>query len=105
MKFSFLHTPLLLAATLGSLAADDWPQWRGPQRNGAAISSVPLIDAVPASGLRELWASEPIPSADDGGLGSVVVANGRAYLSVVWHREVPSETRTRDLVNGVGCSV
>lgn len=94
MKFSFLHTPLLLAATLGTVAADDWPQWRGPLRNGAAVSSVPLIDAVPASGLKELWASEPIPSADDGGLGSVVVANGRAYLSVVWHREVPSETRT-----------
>ena len=37
-----------------------------------------------------------IPSNDEGGLGSVVVAKGRAYLSVVWHSNVPTETRQID---------
>jgi len=46
-----------------------------------------------------LWDSEAIPSDDDGGHSSVVVAGRRAFVSVVWHREIPSEMRTiNDLV-------
>ncbi|MEW6304753.1 MAG: PQQ-binding-like beta-propeller repeat protein [Verrucomicrobiota bacterium] len=85
----------LLCATT-AFAAADWNQWRGPQRNGVLPQSPPLMNSFPADGLKELWESEMIPSNDDGGLGSIVVANGRAYLSVVWHSDVPSETRTID---------
>ena len=89
---------LVLFASISSTAlfaaSSDWNQWRGPLRNGVLPDSPPLLNSVPEGGLKELWASEEIPSQDDGGLGSVVVANGRAYLSVVWHRDIPSETRT-----------
>jgi len=90
--------PLSLVTSLIA-ASSDWNQWRGPARNGVLPDSVPLLDSVPAGGLKELWTSEPIPSQDEGGFGSVVAAGGRAYLSVVWHTDVPSETRTfTDLV-------
>ncbi len=84
------------AALLLSLAtthAADWPKWRGPLRNGVLPDSPKLLDAWPKGELTQLWDSEEIPSNDDGGLSSVVVAGGRAVLSVVWHREIPSETR------------
>ncbi len=84
---------LLSLAPLFSHAAADWPQWRGPLRNGVAPDSPKLLDAVPPEGLKELWESEPIPAQDEGGLASPVVADGRVYLSVVWHSDEPSETR------------
>ena len=83
---------LLLLAPL-ALHAADWPQWRGPLRNGVLPDSPKLLDAWPKGELKQLWDSEEIPSNDDGGLSSVVVAGNRAVLSVVWTREVPSETR------------
>ena len=91
--------PLLLlffSSAFATGSAADWPQWRGPLRNGVAPQSVPLLDALPPEGLPQLWDSESIPSNDDGGLGSPVVADGRVYLSVVWHRDVPTETRQLD---------
>ena len=35
-----------------------------------------------------------IPSQDDGGFGSLVSDGEKAYLSLVWHRDEPTETRT-----------
>ncbi|MBI3882432.1 MAG: PQQ-like beta-propeller repeat protein [Verrucomicrobia bacterium] len=91
----FFTGPILFLLTAGvAFAGSDWNQWRGPSRDGVLPDSPPLLNAVPEAGLKELWASEEIPSQDDGGLGSIVAANGRAYLSVVWHTDVPSETRT-----------
>ena len=75
-------------------AAADWPQWRGPFRNGVLSEGPSLAESWGSEGPAKLWESEPIPSDDDGGHGSVVVVDGRAYLSVVWHRDEPSETRT-----------
>ena len=74
--------------------ADDWPQWRGAARDGIALRSPQLLDQLPDGDLPRVWTSETIPSNDEGGHGSPVVADGRVYLSVVWHRDVPSETRT-----------
>lgn len=90
----FLAAASLLVPTLAS--ASDWPQWRGPLRNGVAVDSPKLIDAIPDAGLKELWESEEIPANDEGGLGSPVVAGGKVYLGVVWHRDIPSETRQID---------
>ena len=87
---------VIALAAPGLLRGADWNQWRGPLRNGVLPDSPRLLDAVPAEGLQELWASEEIPSGDEGGLGSVVTAGGKAFLSLVWHRDVPSETRTID---------
>lgn len=92
-----MRTPLLLS--IASLLvttvapASDWPQWRGPLRNGIAVGSPKLLDTIPEAGLKEHWESETIPANDEGGLGSPVVAGGRVYLGVVWHRDLPSETR------------
>lgn len=57
----------------GSLAAaQDWPQWRGPTRDGVvAVADVPV--RWPAS-LRAAWTVEI-----GEGYGSPVVANGRAF--------------------------
>jgi outer membrane protein assembly factor BamB len=90
--------PFLLALLfpLAAFAATDWPQWRGPLRSGILPAGPKLIDKVPAEGLPAVWESEPIPSNDEGGLSSPVVAGGRVYMSVVWHSNVPSETRQID---------
>jgi outer membrane protein assembly factor BamB len=91
--------PLFLSAALiltASAFSADWPQWRGPLRNGIAPDSPKLADSWPEGGPAMLWESEPIPSNDDGGLGSVVVAKSRAYLSVVWQSAMPAETRQID---------
>jgi outer membrane protein assembly factor BamB len=95
MRFS---TSLLVAAHFFavSASASDWPQWRGPLRNGIAPDSPKLLDSIPEAGLKELWESEAIPANDEGGLSSPVVVGGKVYLGVVWHRDVPSETRQID---------
>jgi outer membrane protein assembly factor BamB len=80
----------------GQIDAADWPQWRGPHRNGVAPDGPRLLEAFPKEGLRPIWESESIPSNDEGGLGSIVVHDQCAYLSVVWHRDVPTETRQID---------
>jgi outer membrane protein assembly factor BamB len=75
------------------VTAGDWTQWRGSQRNGVVADGVPLLDAWPESGPKLLWRSETIPSGDDGGHGSLVVADGKAYISLVWQDDQPSENR------------
>jgi outer membrane protein assembly factor BamB len=95
-----MRTPLVLTAAsllfTAVVPASDWPQWRGPLRNGIAVDSPRLLDAIPEAGLKELWESEAVPANDEGGLGSPVAAGGKVHLGVVWHRDVPSETRQID---------
>lgn len=72
----------------------DWPQWRGPLRNGL----VPDAAGLPAQleegkELVKIWETETIPSDHYGGHGSVVIAGGKAFVGVVWHRDEPTEIR------------
>lgn len=76
------------------LNAKTWPQWRGAERNGKADKQVKISSNWPADGPQLLWESDEIPSQDYGGFGSVIADNQLAYLSLVWHRDVPTETRT-----------
>lgn len=78
--------------------ADDWPQWRGPLRNGIATGPVDLPESLTEENApQKLWeTSEEIPSDHYGGHGSVAIADGRVYLSIVWHRDEPTETRRID---------
>lgn len=85
-----------LAVVSGAFAGSDWPQWRGPLRNGIVPDSPALANEWPSKGLAKLWDSEAIPSDEDGGHGSVVAAGGRVYASIVWHTDVPTETRAID---------
>jgi len=83
----------LLVSSIAAVAAADFPQWRGPQRNGVLADSPKLLDTMPKEGLKELWESEKIPANDEGGLASPVVVDGKVYISVIWHRNEPSATR------------
>ena len=83
----------------------DWPQWRGPERNGIASDSAKLPDELTEENApSRLWESIEIPSDRYGGHGSVAVADGKVYLSVVWHRDEPTETRRidRDVLSTLG---
>jgi outer membrane protein assembly factor BamB len=66
----------LLIVTRSSPAAD-WPQWRGPERNGIAPKSPALANSV--AGLLPLWLADGIPSGDQGGRGGLIVHAGQVY--------------------------
>ena len=77
---------------------NSWPQWRGPARDGQGIATIDLIEDFEANPPRQLWESLAIPSQDDGGFGSVISDGERAYLSVVWHRDEPTDQRILDSI-------
>ena len=103
MKPTFL---LLLSVLLAApQVRADWPQWRGPFRNGVAAEDAKLPNLLSEDTPPiEVWKSTEIPSDHYGGHGSVVVADGKLYLSVVWHRDQPTETRRidRDVLSSLG---
>lgn len=75
-----LKTLLAAALTLpwllsSSLRADDWPQWRGPNRDGV-WGETGLLQSFPAEGLKVRWRA-PV----GWGFSSPVVAQGRVYLA------------------------
>ena len=56
----------------GNLTAGDWPQWRGPDRNG--ISGEKVITQWPAEGPKVLWRASV-----GTGFSSLSVSQGRVY--------------------------
>ncbi len=87
----------LIAAVTSPLIADDWPQWRGPERNGLASGKTTLPAMLTdENGPKKLWEATGIPSDHYGGHGSVSVADGKLFLSVVWHEDVPTDKRRID---------
>jgi outer membrane protein assembly factor BamB len=106
----FLGLVLVCVGT-GAVVAQDWPQWRGPDRTGAVAEGVPLIDAFPDTGPALLWESEPIPDTgkaggkgSDVGYSSPVVAGGRVYLYL--NQRVKDEDSLRlswGIRNRLGC--
>jgi outer membrane protein assembly factor BamB len=93
MKYLFLFPALLFLSD--SIARADWPQWRGPARNGISDGKEKLPEVLTDENapVKRWETTDEIPSDHYGGHGSVAVADGRVYLSVVWHRDVPTETR------------
>jgi outer membrane protein assembly factor BamB len=68
-------TGLLLAALLAvPLLADDWPQWRGPGRDGISGEGK-LLDTWPKKGPKLLWQVKGLGS----GYSSVAVVGNRLY--------------------------
>ena len=82
----------------------DWPQWRGPNRDGIVTDKVPLPIITEENQPEQLWVSETIPSDHDGGHGSIAVANGKVIVAIVWHRDEPTEKRrfTRKVLGDLG---
>jgi outer membrane protein assembly factor BamB len=75
-RFSRLAALALLAAGFltGTLRADDWPQWLGPQRDGVWREKG-LLDKFPAAGPKRLWKT-PIGE----GYAGPAVADGFVYV-------------------------
>ena len=95
---------ILALATIGPVAqAEDWPQWRGPQRNGVSAEK-DWLDKWPSNGPATAWKAQV-------GLGfsSFVIAQGRVFTlghaeeqdtvwcldaatgKVVWKHSYPAE--------------
>lgn len=70
----------------------DWPQWRGPHRNGVVVSSPKLLDAWPKEGPALVWKADFLHAGEtprymtDTGASSPVVADGRVFIFVEWAR-------------------
>jgi outer membrane protein assembly factor BamB len=72
----FLRQFSAVAAVLAVTAqAEDWPQWRGPSRDGA-WNETGILHAFPAEGLKIRW-RQPMSF----GHSSPVVAAGRVFVS------------------------
>ena len=57
------------------MCADDWPQWRGPNRDGVWRESG-IFDAIPVSGLQVGWRARI-----GAGYSGPVVAQGRVFVT------------------------
>lgn len=79
---TLLAAALLAFSASQSFAAEDWPQWRGPNRDGSAVDSPALIAALPPAGLQPAWVSEKVPGGFNGGWSCPIVADGKVYLFV-----------------------
>jgi outer membrane protein assembly factor BamB len=77
----------------GFVFSADWPEWRGPERNGLASESPPLVDAFPEGGPKKLWESEELYAKANPGHASVVVSGGLAYAFVNLGFSVPTDER------------
>jgi len=65
----------VLVVGSGVSRAADWPQWRGPQRDGISAEKG-LLKAWPAGGPKLLWQAKDLGS----GYSTPAVAKGRLYL-------------------------
>ena len=93
----WLSVALFSSISTSNLLSADWPQWRGPTRNGIANGSEKLPDELSKENPPiQVWKSDEIPSDHYGGHGSVIVSKGKVLLSIVWHRDEPTATRKID---------
>lgn len=78
-------------------AADDWPQWRGPKRDGV-WRETGIVESLPAK-LTPVW-----KTAIGAGYAGPAVANGRVFVTdrlLDAGQENPSNPFSRDAVGGV----
>ena len=70
--FRLVLSAAILAPSLA--AADDWPQWFGPMRDGVWREDG-IVERFPAGGLKQLWKTPIGP-----GYSGPAVADGRVYV-------------------------
>jgi outer membrane protein assembly factor BamB len=78
------------------LPAEDWPQWRGPNRDGMC-DETGLLESFPADGLTVRWR---VPVG--WGFSSPVVAQGRVYLADSQVVKPTAKERVHCLDEGTG---
>src|SRR5262245_29969739 len=66
---------VLLLAARGMVCAEDWLQWRGPNRDGI-WNETNIMQSFPREGLKIVWRAPVGP-----GFSSPVVAQGRVYVT------------------------
>lgn len=71
----FIKVLLITFACTAATRADDWPQWRGPDRTGVS-KEAGLLQEWPADGPTLRWKANDIGT----GYSSPSVAHGRVYL-------------------------
>src|SRR5437016_5491250 len=72
-RFALLALGFFTAAL--AAPADDWPQWRGPNRDGIS-KETGLLKDWPKDGPKLLWQAKDL----GGGYGTPSVTGGRIYL-------------------------
>lgn len=70
-----LTATLILAAATRAVHADDWPQWRGPLRDGVWREDG-IVSAIPESGLPIRWRARVY-----NGWSGPAVASGRVFVT------------------------
>jgi outer membrane protein assembly factor BamB len=70
-----------------STLADDWPQWRGPNRDGV-WAEAGVLESFPADGLKVSWRNPIGP-----GWSSPVVSHGRVFVTDVKLETQPAQER------------
>jgi outer membrane protein assembly factor BamB len=93
-----LNWPLLILVGLNvflrPVSGDDWPQWRGPQRNGLS-NETGLLKEWPPEGPKLLWQVRDL----DFGYSTPAVADGRLF--VLSNRGLENEfVQARDIKDG-----
>jgi outer membrane protein assembly factor BamB len=73
VRITLLFAVLGFAAPFALAGPNDWPQWRGPNRDGIS-KETGILKTWPETGPKVLWKA---PSGD--GYSGIVVANGRLY--------------------------
>jgi outer membrane protein assembly factor BamB len=73
---SFLAATISLAVIAGTAGAEDWPQFRGPNRDGKS-SERNLLTQWPEGGPKLLWSAADLGK----GFSHVAVANGVVYVT------------------------
>ena len=88
-------------AAAGPTTSADWPQYRGPTRDGIAPAGPKLLDRWPKDGPPLIWKSAPLwpDKAGKAGCASVSVADGKAITFAYVRRKVGKIVFTaKDLV-------
>jgi outer membrane protein assembly factor BamB len=64
------------ASIVGMASADDWPQWRGPRRDGTSAETG-LLQTWPAGGPRRVWLFRDCGA----GYGGPAIVGNRVYIN------------------------
>src|SRR5438445_7039277 len=74
-RMSFQTTAALSLLLPLAIQAEDWPQWRGPNRDGV-WNETGILESFPPDGLKVRWRVPVGP-----GWSSPITADGRIYLT------------------------
>jgi outer membrane protein assembly factor BamB len=81
-NFRFAATLILILGTLTATLADDWPQWRGPDRTGLS-KETGLLKHWPSGGPQRIWSIATLGQ----GYGSVAIAGNRIFVQSLIGRQ------------------